>query len=279
MGAIRQSLKQTRKISASQIRKRAEQPFTLCFIGADEADRAGLLRLFLPENMSRAERDRAIMFVRSSLAGAAQPGRDELAVWTAAAAHGAGVTDARHAVVDLDAPQAGLERLLRLYPQRALALGRTFPVLRPLAARHCIQAIAMRNAAFAALSAIPEVAPTPLSLVWAAGEFASDTLVLTANQIRLAFELAALAGIEVGWTRQSGRLLAIVAGAFGWRSLARELVSLIPAGVGLAAKSGIAYAGTYAVGKSLWRYSQSRHPGLMAELPAREAFGPLPASA
>ncbi len=283
MGGFRQSLKQARKISSSQIRKRAERSFNICFIGADESDRAALLRLFLPESTPRAERDRAVSFIRSSLAGGARPREGELVVWTSAAAQMAGVDSSRQAVVDLDQPLPGWERLLRLQPSMALALARTFPVLRPIAARHCIEATALRNAAFAAISAIPEVAPTPLSLVWAAGEFASDTIVLTANQVRLAFELAALAGAEVGWTRQSGRLLAIVAGAFGWRALARELVSLIPAGVGLAAKSGIAYSGTYAVGKMLWQFNGDiqREPRARKALRAapEESLGSLPLSA
>lgn len=276
MGGIRQSLKHARKIKSSQIRKRAEQEFAICFIGRDEMDRAALLRVFLPEGTPRAERDRAVGFIRSTLATSetrTQP--DEIAVWTEAAAAQAGIAADEHAIVKLDAPQAGWEKLLRLHPQLGLALGRTFSVLRPLVARHRIEAAAMRNAAFAAMSAIPEVVPTPLSLVWAAGEFASDTVVLTANQFRLAFELAALTGDAVGWSRQSGQLMAILASAFGWRALARELVSLIPAGAGLVAKSGIAYGGTYAVGQSLWQYEMRRQ----AEPQAREARYTLPASA
>src|SRR5487761_128538 len=68
MGGIRQSLKHARKIKSSQIRKRAEQEFAICFIGRDEMDRAALLRVFLPEGTPRAERDRAVGFIRSTLA-------------------------------------------------------------------------------------------------------------------------------------------------------------------------------------------------------------------
>jgi hypothetical protein len=55
----------------------------------------------------------------------------------------------------------------------------------------------------------------------------------------------------VGFVDQKGALLSIAAGAFGWRALARELVGKIPLGGGLIPKGAIAYAGTYAVGKSL----------------------------
>jgi hypothetical protein len=45
----------------------------------------------------------------------------------------------------------------------------------------------------------------------------------------------------------------MVAGAFGWRALARELVGKVPFGGGLIPKAGIAWAGTFVVGKSLER--------------------------
>ena len=45
-----------------------------------------------------------------------------------------------------------------------------------------------------------------------------------------------------------------MAGAFGWRTVARELVGKIPMGGGILPKAGIAYAGTYVVGASLERY-------------------------
>ncbi|MGH9519387.1 MAG: hypothetical protein ACRD2D_07040, partial [Terriglobales bacterium] len=89
--------------------------------------------------------------------------------------------------------------------------------------------------------------------VLALGEMGSDTIFLTANQLSLAFELAALRGEEVSWRAQAGPALGILAAALGWRTLARELVGLIPAGFGLAAKSGIAYSGTWAVGAALWK--------------------------
>jgi hypothetical protein len=43
----------------------------------------------------------------------------------------------------------------------------------------------------------------------------------------------------------------IVAGAFGWRAIARELVGKIPLGGGLIPKAAVAYAGTYVVGLGL----------------------------
>ena len=45
-------------------------------------------------------------------------------------------------------------------------------------------------------------------------------------------------------------LLPVVGSAFGWRAAARELVGLVPGGIGLVVKGSIAYAGTYTIGKA-----------------------------
>jgi uncharacterized protein (DUF697 family) len=107
---------------------------------------------------------------------------------------------------------------------------------------------------FSVATALPDVVPSLAELPWAFGEFASDTTFLTGNQIRMAFLIAAACGRDAGFLKQRGAILSIVAGAFGWRALARELVGKIPLGGGLIPKGAIAYAGTYVVGKSLERY-------------------------
>jgi uncharacterized protein (DUF697 family) len=117
-----------------------------------------------------------------------------------------------------------------------------------------IHAVARENALFAVATALPDVVPSLIELPWAFGEFASDTVFLTVNQIRMAFLIAAACGKEVGFGGQKGAILSIAAGAFGWRALARELVGKIPLGGGLIPKGAIAYAGTYAVGKGLEFY-------------------------
>src|SRR6185369_15498442 len=111
--------------------------------------------------------------------------------------------------------------------------------------------IARENAFFALATALPDVVPSLMELPWAFGEFASDTAFLTGNQLRMAFQIAATYGREVGFAHQKAEVVSIVAGAFGWRAIARELVGKIPLGGGLIPKGAIAYAGTYVVGKSL----------------------------
>jgi hypothetical protein len=112
--------------------------------------------------------------------------------------------------------------------------------------------VAKENAVFSIATAVPSVIPF-VSLPWAVGEFASDTAFLTANQIRMAFMLAAASDRTVGYRQQKAEIASMFAGAFGWRAIARELAGKIPMGGGLIPKAAIAFAGTYVVGASLER--------------------------
>ena len=136
----------------------------------------------------------------------------------------------------------------------ALPLARSFvPFRRPVAGR-IVKTIAKENAAFAAVSALPNVMPSFIQLPWAIGEFASDTAFLTMNQVRMAFLIAAASDRDIGYSEQRAQIASIVGGAFGWRAIARELVGKIPLGGGIIPKAAIAYAGTYTVGVALERF-------------------------
>jgi hypothetical protein len=107
---------------------------------------------------------------------------------------------------------------------------------------------------FSLLTALPDVLPSLIELPWAAGEFASDTAFLTMNQVRMAFLIAGASDRDVGYREQRAQIAGIVAGAFGWRALARELAGKIPFGGGLVPKAAISFAGTYTVGVGLERF-------------------------
>jgi len=151
-------------------------------------------------------------------------------------------------------PSATVKEILQGNDDIELALARQFPPFRAPMIERAIHAVARENALFSVATALPDIVPSLIELPWAVGEFASDTVFLTGNQIRLAFMIAAACGREVGLAAQKGSVLSIVGGAFGWRAIARELVGKIPLGGGLIPKGAIAYAGTYAVGKSLELY-------------------------
>ncbi|HTS60766.1 MAG TPA: hypothetical protein VMH28_02020 [Candidatus Acidoferrales bacterium] len=158
-------------------------------------------------------------------------------------------------------PDATIAEILHEKRDLALPLARQYPAFRPPVINHIIHEVAKENALFALATSLPNVVPNFLELPWIFGEFASDTVFLTANQVRMAFQVAAAAGRNVGFVQQKGELLAIGAGAFGWRAIARELVSHIPLGGGLIPKAAIAYAGTFVVGKGLEFYEYgSRQP-------------------
>jgi hypothetical protein len=154
---------------------------------------------------------------------------------------------------DPEAPEDCVRRILRQRDDLSLPLSRQFFPFRNPAAHHVIRAIAKENALFALVTALPDVVPGLGSLPWAVGEFGSDAAFLTANQIRMAFLLAAGSDRQTGYREQKSEIASIIAGAFGWRALARELVGKVPFGGGLIPKAGIAWAGTFAVGLSLER--------------------------
>ncbi len=142
--------------------------------------------------------------------------------------------------------------LLKDHDERLwVPLAARFPGFRRLASERLIRKTAEQNTLLTVSTALPNIVPSALVLPWAIGEFATDTTVLTANQVRLSFLLAAVHNRAVGLDRQTPQIASIVAGAFGWRALARQLVSKIPAGTGLVAKGLVSFAGTYAVGRAL----------------------------
>jgi hypothetical protein len=134
-----------------------------------------------------------------------------------------------------------------------LPLARNLYPFRRQAANRIIRSVAKENALFCLATALPDVVPGLAWIPWAVGEFGSDAAFLTMNQIRMAFYLAAASDRPVGYREQRNEIASMVAGAFGWRALARELVGKVPFGGGLIPKAGIAYAGTVAVGVSLER--------------------------
>jgi len=153
-----------------------------------------------------------------------------------------------------DHAERTISEILRDHSDLSLALARQYPVFRESVVNSLISEVAKENTLFAIATALPNVVPNFIEVPWIVGEFASDTVFLTANQVRMAFQIAAACGRDIGVMKQKSELLTILAGAFGWRAIARELVGKIPLGGGLIPKGAIAYAGTYAVGKGLAFY-------------------------
>ena len=148
-------------------------------------------------------------------------------------------------------PEVMIREILEKRDDLSLALARSFPAFRPVASEGIRHSVSKENAFFAAATALPNIAPGLAWLPWAVPEAISDTAVMTVNQIRMAFLLAAANGKPIGYREQKTEIAAIIAGALGWRALARELVGKIPFGAGVIPKAAIAYAATWIEGRSL----------------------------
>lgn len=140
-----------------------------------------------------------------------------------------------------------------------LAIGRHMPLCREGIARGIVQEVAKENAIFVVATGLGDVVPSWLLPIVGLAEAASDTAFLTGNQVRMIFNIGAVCGIEVGYVAQWKEIASIVGAAFGWRALARELVSKIPFGGGLIPKGAIAYSGTAAAGEAaIFYYTTGR---------------------
>ncbi len=133
-----------------------------------------------------------------------------------------------------------------------LPLARAYPPFREAVTSKIIYTVSKENALFSLMTAVPDIIPG-IALPWAVPEAVSDTAVLTVNQVRMAFLLAGASNRPLGYSEQRAEIGGIIAGAFGWRAIARELIGKIPAGGGLIPKAGIAFAGTFVEGMSLER--------------------------
>ena len=150
-------------------------------------------------------------------------------------------------------PQQTVDEILEKHDELGLALSRHFLPFRKTVSEKIISSICNENVMFSITTALPNIMPSMLSLPFAVGEFASDTAFLTVNQLRMAFLLAGAHDHPVGYRQQKAQVASVIAGAFGWRAIAREVVSKIPFGGGVIGKAGISYAGTWVVGRSLER--------------------------
>ena len=232
-------------LSPSEIRLRAAQPIHIGLVADGSAAYSEMEDFLIPAGVPHTVRMQLMLQVhRSSDPGV--PQNVDLVLYEP------GIPCPQNAYTfHRDDPDATVREVLKDKDELALPLARQFPVFRKAVLEDIIHSVARENALFAVTTALPNMVPSLIELPWAIGEFASDTMFLTANQIRMAFQIAAACGKEVGFAKQKAEVLTIAAGAFGWRALARELVSHIPMGGGLIPKGAIAYAGTFVAGKGL----------------------------
>jgi uncharacterized protein (DUF697 family) len=131
------------------------------------------------------------------------------------------------------------EMIAQRADERAYMWAAHLPVLREAVVEHTIAKFARQNGILGVAIFIP----------------GADMPVLTLNQIRMIFRIAAAYGEEIDRDRAL-EILAVVGAGFGFRAVAREAVGFIP-GVGWAIKGGVAYVGTKALGRIAAAYFEA----------------------
>lgn len=129
----------------------------------------------------------------------------------------------------------GLDELSRAMIEGAPSMAEALAEAMPAYAETMASELIFRHAAAAAT-----VALTPMPV--------SHVLPLTALQLALVVRLAHIYGHQMDW-RRSREVLPTLAAGMGWRELFRQVVKLVPV-TGWALNGGIAYAGTYATGRT-----------------------------
>ena len=132
------------------------------------------------------------------------------------------------------------ERIAVLAGVKPYALAARLPVLRPAVCREIVRSFSKRNGILGAAIFVP----------------GADFPVLTLNQVRMIFRIAAAHGESIDRER-AVELLAVVGAGFGFRALARQALALLP-GPGWAYKGSIAYAGTRAIGEAAITWFSAR---------------------
>lgn len=234
-------------LNPAEVRESAERRLSILLVASKASSYNAMADWLLPQGLSEAKRTHSSGMIH--LAGEAdKPSHFDLEIYAEDA-----IAPADAFIFRAQDPRHTVREILDRQEPLGLPLARLFPPFREEVCRRLIHNISVENAGFSLATALPNIAPM-LGLGWAVGEFASDSVVLTLNQIRLAFFLGAANDRPVGYSQQRTEIGSIVAGAFGWRAVARELVGKIPLGGGLIPKAAVAYAGTYVVGRSLERY-------------------------
>jgi hypothetical protein len=241
-----------RNLDPEDIRKHTERPVRLLLYAPSEEQYRDMEDFFIPRDVSAAKRAQIRRLVYRASEGSFPATKGDLEIYFDPSRDLEGAESDAFGF-DPAQPHAIVHQILYRRPDLAVPLALHVLPFREEVSRRMIKKVAKENALFALATALPDIVPF-ISLPWAVGEFASDTAFLTANQIRMAFLLAAANDRDVGYHEQRGEIASIMLGAFGWRALARELAGKIPWGGGLVPKAAIAYAGTRVVGLSLERY-------------------------
>jgi uncharacterized protein (DUF697 family) len=248
-GVLKQIGKSMTTLNPQEVRNLAEQPFRIGLMATSDIALRAMWQFFAPAGIDEAHRREISNVVQDMGPQGSGRGQFTFELWEEGLPRPASAF-----TFHSSDPSRTIAEILEKHDDLKIALARRLPAFRRTVSDSIISEVAKENAIFAATTALPNIIPNVIELPLAIGEFASDTAVLTVNQLRMAFLLAASNGHEIGYREQKLQVASLIAGAFGWRALARELVGKIPFGGGIIGKAAVAYAGTWVVGRSLERF-------------------------
>ena len=131
------------------------------------------------------------------------------------------------------------EWVVATFRDKKLAFAQAFTFVRKPLALDAVNATSVQNAGVGLVVVLP----------------GADMPVMTANQAKMALEIAAAYGQPLTAERVK-ELAAVVGGAFACRTAARQLVAVVP-GLGWAIKAGIGYGGTKAMGHAIVEFFEN----------------------
>ena len=231
--------KSVRALSTQEIAQEAERPFLLALVGPADVTQTLTARLALETPSAPLSPEEAPPDLTGWVRAFAEPRN---------VPPGSLLLRADAVAGDEAALAQALATLVVEHSDLRLALGSRVPAFRPAVAAQLIGEASWNNARIALVSALPGVLPIPNILLPATS--LGDMVLLTKNQALLLLRIAAAYGLPPDVRARTRELLPVVGGAFGWRAVARELLGVVPGGIGLIVKGSVAYAGTYTVGKA-----------------------------
>ena len=232
-------------LNPEQVRQLAAHPFTVELVADTELEYSAMEAFLIPGKTFAADRVTGLRTLHRAT-DRGKPANADISIVEQGIACPKGAF-----TFYADDPERTVCDILDARPDLEISLARQFLAFRQPVVHRVISRVAKENAMFTLATAMPNVIPSFLELPWALGEYATDSAFLTINQVRMAFLIAAASGREIGLADQKAEIVGIVASAFGWRALARELVGKIPLGGGLIPKAAISWAGTFVVGRAI----------------------------
>lgn len=142
--------------------------------------------------------------------------------------------------------------ILHIYKGMEIRVARHVPLMRVPVGHKLIDDTSFTNAAYSLSTGFTGKAPIPNLPLNSA-----DIVILTKNQALMAYAIILAMGMKTEWRDTMPKLAAAVDPIFIWQQLGRYLTGIIPS-IGIVPRVVIAYAGTYVIGETIYRWcSQS----------------------